>query len=332
MCYDSHVSAPTNQGQKAQEEWNTHFISPWREYAVEHRDVFLEEIQCFIRGAGNTRDELETIREATQSRRQGLLRQRGKRGRPRGPKPAAPASESKNCRIEWEPTDKSESPEGWDEHLGFRGVCTYCGDFPHLRPVFLGQILHFVEDADKHELTAIRRAVAQRAKSGGMGGTRKQRGRPGTADDDHLMYQARLVAWLHYADGKPKTWKTVAGLLGVKFPSIADELTGNADLDEKQILETLQRREDYLAAAIWEAVHPNWVARCGKRGEGRELKPRILQHKPAQQWLWSKTGLPFREYPEECKRIVEALFPRGLAASTKLTRQRVGYLLKKKPN
>jgi len=207
---------------------------------------------------------------------------------------------------------ESHSPVERDEHDSFRDLCIVCGDFPHLRPVFLGQILLFVVGADKQELAVIRKAIAERAKSPGIG---KRRGRPKAADDDELMDQGRLTAWQRHIERK--TWREIAQAHGKEF-------TGQ---NAKQVVRTLKRQEDYLAASISQAVPPSYVIPSGAH-QG-ELRPGALEHKPFQQLIWLRTGLPFGKHPEQCKRIVAALWPRGPAARDALTDRRMRYLLNK---
>jgi hypothetical protein len=48
---------------------------------------------------------------------------------------------------------------------------------------------------------------------------------------------------------------------------------------------------------------------------GKELRPGILDEKRVQMWIRNKTGLPFEDRPEDCKKMVLALAPLGLKAS-----------------
>jgi hypothetical protein len=298
------------------------FLSPWREYSKSNRNVFLEEALRFILGAGNSRDELATIRKTAQARRQSLLCKAGKSGRPRGSKRAHSPTDEKITSCE---SDQSvrEGLLDWDEHSSFRHSCIVCGDFSHLRPAFLGQILLFIESADKRELAAIREAVAQRAKSRGVGGIVKKHGRPCVLDDEKKLYEGKLVAWRRIIDHRSARW--IAEELGLPITKAGVRYAGNID----SIRRRLRRMRDYLSAAIWEAVQTNWVIPCDEPRKVPELKPGILDHKPAQQWLWIKAGLPFKEHPDECKKIVMALWPRAEAAATEVTLRRINYQLKK---
>jgi hypothetical protein len=303
---------PIGESARLEQEASGSFLNPWREYAVSNRDVFLEEILNFMRGAGCTREELAAIRKEVQARAR-ALRKSGKRGRPRGSKRPRPG-------ITREPGEQRpdradiEGVLGWEEHLGFRSICMVCGDYPHLRPDFLGQILCFVRTASKHEVAAIRKAVQGRARSRDL---MKKRGRPSALDDDRLTYKARPVAWLRHVEHKK--WRQIAEAVGMRVIRPDNEQCGNI----RAVTRTLQRQEDYLAARIWEAVPFYWRVREGPHGG--ELRPEALEHKPLQQWIWIKAGLPFREYPEQCKRIVNALWPRGLRAATEQTQRYIRY-------
>jgi hypothetical protein len=90
----------------------------------------------------------------------------------------------------------------------------------------------------------------------------------------------------------------------------------------------LWRLENYLAVRIWDATPSSYVVHDGENSSDMRLD--ALEHKPLQQLVWIQTGLPFRERPDECKRIVRELWPRGQHASSKLSEQKISYLLKKK--
>ncbi len=274
------------------------FLEPWRKYADFHRDVFSEEILNFVRTAG--RDELKTIRKEVQE-----ARKRGLRRHVRG---------SANLNVE---QDKIAVLEN-DEHGYFRDVCMVCIDFSHLRGIYLWQIRHFVRGANKDEVAAIGAAIAMRAKSSGL---RKKRGRPGLNHDDKLALKARDVAWHNHIDHWD--WKKIAESVGMRVTSGNKEHEGN----EKTVRWNLRRLEAYLAARIWEAIPPSYVVQHGE--ESGQLKPGILDHKPLQQMLWIKANLPFREHPGECKKIVEAIWPRALRAATEYSDRQIRYLLRK---
>jgi hypothetical protein len=197
-----------------------------------------------------------------------------------------------------------------DPHLGFRTMCAMYADFN--RPVFLEEILRFVSFAEKQELAAIREAVQARAKGLRLGG---KRGRPSAHDDEALRRQALRIAWQHHVKGM--TWRQIAEAQAVRVTRS----------NSKQVTLTLQRREDRLAAEISHAVPPEFVDHHPDRDE---LKPGALEQKYLQQLLRLSTGLPFHTHPNECRKIVLALWPRGAEAAFKELDQRFAYTRKAK--
>ncbi len=197
------------------------------------------------------------------------------------------------------------------EHDHFRDLCVVYGDFH--RAVFLEQILHFVSFARKNELGALREAVQARAAQLRTGG---KRGRPSAHDDEALRRLALRVAWQRRVERM--TWRQIAKAEGMRVT--ADNI--------KQVTLTLQRREDYLAAEISYAVPPSYVAQDGEHSG--DLKPGILDHEPLRQWLRSRTGLPFHTQPDECKKIVLALWPRARKAADKELDRRIAYKQRRK--
>jgi hypothetical protein len=235
---------------RSEQEPRKDLLSPWREYATSNRNIFLEEIRNFIRGAGNTREELSELRKAVRARRQVLLRSRRKQGRPRGSNRPLQVAVGTSAAPDRVSPDK-DVPEWWDEHMEFRSVCMAYGDLPHLRPDYLQQILLFIGDAVKEELATIRKTVSDRAKSKGIGGITKKRGRPGVPDDEELMYTARIVAWSRHVEGK--SWVEITRIMQARFPCRFVFRAGNEKADSW----TAERVEDYLAAEIWRAISPS---------------------------------------------------------------------------
>jgi hypothetical protein len=298
------------------------FLEPWREYVVRNRHVFLEEILNFIRSSD--RQELAEIRKAVWERRR-ALRKGGKRGRPRGSE-RSPLRVAQNVGVpEVEHAQTDDSPE-WDPHDGFRDVCMVCGDFSHLRPVFLGQIRCLLQGAAELELRAIRQSVAERARSREL---LKKRGRPGAQDDENLQYRARVAAWRRIVDG----WEPerIAEALGMRVTRASANNYQGYEGNIKAVRWTLRRLEDDLAARIWDAVPPSYAVHH-QDGQQDELRPGALEHKPLQQMLWIKTGLPFGTQPEQCKEIVRELWPRALHAATERSQRRILYMLGKTNN
>jgi len=144
-----------------------------------------------------------------------------------------------------------------------------------------------------------------------------------------------LVAWRRIIDSKRATEiATEPYEKGVRNIHLIPP-TYNEDGEEIQpgniqsIRGQLWRSENYLAAMIWDAAPPSYVVQEGAyRGD---LKPGALEHKPLQQLIWIRTGLPFRERPEQCKRIVNELWPRAMRANHEPIKGRMAYRLNKKP-
>ena len=175
-------------------------------------------------------------------------------------------------------------------HGSFRDLCLVYSDFN--RPVFLEAIQDwFIRSANKEELKALREAISIRAsnlrKAGGG-----NRGRPRGRDDAEWLGKAKQEAYWRHVLGL--TWPQVAAKAGL--------------LPTKPNLRTLQRRQDQLAAIVWSAC------RQFDSGIDQERLKRHLERAPFQQWLRGKAGLPFRDLPEVCKKIVLGLVPRGPAA------------------
>lgn len=173
------------------------------------------------------------------------------------------------------------------------------------------QILSFVQEGDRPELTAIGKAIAKRVKSPGI---RRKRGRPNATDDDELMYQARQVAWWHWVEGKP--WDEIALAQGLAWDEENEE-------QRKNVRWTLQRREEYLAAMLWRFVPPGYVVQHGEhRGD---FKSGALDDKTLQRLIRFHTGLPFMTHPEQCKQIVQALWPRAWDATFRELKRTLQY-------
>ena len=119
------------------------------------------------------------------------------------------------------------------------------------------------------------------------------------------MTTALRVAWMRHVDGRTLRQITHA------FPLYWH--------DEK--FKTFRNLEGYLAAAIWRAIPSNYVRQSAN---GREIAPGALDSMPLQKLIRWHTGLPFDSHPEESKRIVQALWPRGLAATWKQLEKRLG--------
>jgi hypothetical protein len=176
------------------------------------------------------------------------------------------------------------------------------------RPVFLEEIERFIWSATEEELAKLRTRIATRTKS--IKDHRGKRGRPRGRSDEDWLTRAKIIAWRHHVHGW--TWKRIAEAEGLK--------------PTKENFRTLQRRRDSFAAVVWDALQEplSW---------GDPSPDRIkqaLERLRDRQWLWVKTGLPFRDAPEECKAIVQALAPLGQVASAKEFDRKISYLAKNK--
>jgi hypothetical protein len=186
----------------------------------------------------------------------------------------------------------------------FRSDCMLFLDFN--RPVFLEEIERFIWSANEEELVKLRKRIAARTKN--IKAHRGKRGRPRGRSDEDWLTRARIVAWRHHVQGW--TWKQIALDVGLK--------------PTKENFRTLQRRRDSFAAVVWDALQEplSW---------GDPSPDRIkqaLERLRDRQWLWVKTGLPFRDAPEECKAIVQALAPLGRVASAKEFDRKISYRAK----
>jgi hypothetical protein len=148
--------------------------------------------------------------------------------------------------------------------------------------------LVFIRGADKKELAEIRQRIAKDARI-----KRPRRGQPEVHTNENIMATALRVAWMRHVDGKK--WLEIASVLPEYSP------------DEK--FKTLRNLEDYVAAAIWRAIPASCIR---ETVAGREIAPGALDRKKAQAYIQFETGLPFISNPEQCKKIVTALWERGM--------------------
>jgi hypothetical protein len=72
-----------------------------------------------------------------------------------------------------------------------------------------------------------------------------------------------------------------------------------------------------LAAKIWRLLPPG----C----EGGKALEKFLQYRGNQDLLRWETGLPFNSKPDECRRIVLKLAPRGLDAEVAIVERMTKY-------
>jgi hypothetical protein len=184
-----------------------------------------------------------------------------------------------------------------DPHANFRDLCMLYGDFN--RPVFLEEILRFLSSwiASRGEIEAIRDALRKSEKRI-KERQRAKRGRPHAWDNEGWIQKAMTAAFRRRV--LDWSWPRVTESMGLE--------------PTRPNIRTIQRRELRFAELIFEAIPPSGAWENGQYGI--ELRPGILDHKPVQQWIRSKTGLPFDDRPEECKKMVLALAPLGSKAST----------------
>lgn len=182
-----------------------------------------------------------------------------------------------------------EYPYHRDQHDWFRDYCMLYGDFN--RPVLLEEILLFIGVANRSEVSEIRRAVQNRTKR--FKGERKK-GRPAAEKDWEWMSLAQTEAWRMYALGWD--WKKVVEAEGVKPTETS--------------YRTLQRRLDRLAGMLYGAL-PQWAR--GHEILGYVCVPleQAVSMPQVQQMIRMKIRLPFQSHPDECRKVVLGLIPRG---------------------
>jgi hypothetical protein len=188
-----------------------------------------------------------------------------------------------------------------DAHVSFRDQCLLYGDFN--RAVFLEQIVaYFLSSASKEEIAQIRKIIQAREKIIKAQGGKK--GRPRAMDSSDWVRKAFRITWRRE-------------ILGLKWSeiSIAEGLKPT-----RTNLWTLQRQRDEYARLIWIKL-PHFA-----HGPGLNA---ALEVTHIQSTLRRETGLPFKSHPEECKKLVRAVEPRGLRVQGLKTRQRVERIARK---
>jgi hypothetical protein len=189
-----------------------------------------------------------------------------------------------------------------DSHAKFRELCMLYGDFN--RAVFLEEILNFIAGfgATKAELSTIRTAVQKRTRRLAK---RPLRGRPRAGEDREWMQRAVAAAYRKHVLGW--SWSGVTEAMGMK------PTKPNIRTVQRQIEQVAEIIADAIPAELWETVVVS-----GRYG--RKLRDGALDSRKLRLWLISKTGLRFDTRPEECKKLIEALFATKLEpASTKST-------------
>lgn len=181
-----------------------------------------------------------------------------------------------------------------DPHGHFRDLCLVYGDF--YRDVFLEEFEQwFIRGASQHEVSRIRKSVQARAKALRQKGGK--RGRPRGRDDECFLYKARVVAWHRIVEGW--SWPKIAQAAGLT--------------PTKPNIRTVQRQCDHLAAIIWQSL-----PQPGHADQPEKLD-RDVDSKSIQHLIRIRTGLPFHSHPEQCKKIVVQLAPRGGRAAIEMS-------------
>lgn len=168
-------------------------------------------------------------------------------------------------------------------HARFLDLCFLYSDFN--RPVFLEAILHcFIESAGPSELKSLRRGIRDREKALPRNG---RKGRPRAEHDWNWIRRSARLAWqreiLHWS------WSGIAAAAGMK--------------PTKPNIRTLHNRLDRYAVLVWKATP-------GPSSEP-DVLAKTLQARHIQLLFRSRTALPFDTHPEECRKIVLKLAPRG---------------------
>jgi hypothetical protein len=173
-------------------------------------------------------------------------------------------------------------------HEAFLDLCLLDADFN--RPIYLDAFLKwFLPSASPAELKALRRAIRDRARA--LRQTHKK-GRPHAVESWQWIRSSLKLVWHREIDGW--SWPRIAAAAGLK-PTKAN-------------LSTLHNRRDYYATLIWQALP-------APRGGLKALK-KLLDARSIQRLLRSKLAIPFNTHPQQCKRLVLKLAPRGLELSS----------------
>lgn len=200
---------------------------------------------------------------------------------------------------------------GIDPHGNFRDLCMVYGDFN--RPVFLEEILRFLSSwiTSRGEIEAIRDALRKSEKRIKKR-QRAKRGRPRAWDNEGWVQTAMTAAFRRRVLGW--SWPKVTESMGLE--------------PTRPNIRTIQRRELRFAEFIFDAIPPTGAWEDDRYG--KELRPDILDDKHVQQWIRTKTGLPFDERPEECKKIVFALAALGSKPANESLMREIEQLARKK--
>lgn len=178
------------------------------------------------------------------------------------------------------------------------------------RDVFLEMILWFIRAAGREEIAAIRMGVQKRAKYLRIGG---KKGRPRAMDDERLLSEAKGIAWQRVVLGR--NWKEIAEYEGLWPPRQRKTLD--------HVTRTLKRKEDHFSALLWRSLPPEWKT-------GGSIDQAAIGNERALRLICSSVGLPYREAPEGCKKLILALALRGQDADAQEFIQLFHRLEKKK--
>lgn len=178
------------------------------------------------------------------------------------------------------------------------------------RDVMTQAINLFISTATKSELAQIRRRLVLRAKSLRNSG---KKGRPRAADDHKLMAEAREIAWRHIVRGEG--WEFIARNKSL-WPTRQKKT-----LDH--VIRTLQRKEEAFAAELYRALPPD-IAIEICRGRPETLSKLVLSS------ACGRVGLPFRQFPEECRKVVLGLVQLGGEIDTTEAFRSIEYIQKKR--
>jgi hypothetical protein len=192
-----------------------------------------------------------------------------------------------------------------DGHGRFRDLCVIYGD--SYRDVFLEEIQgSFIRNANKNELSAVRKAVTDRAAKIAHGG---KRGRPRSQDDLTWLTNTRIVTWKRIVEGW--TWWQIAESQGM------NPTPGNIRTIER----TLKRQMDKYAVMIWKTAFEAAIWQDGSDDASiLSLLEKKLDTFYFKALLWIRCGLPFGRFApndlsEGCRKIVLVLALPGQHAS-----------------
>jgi len=177
-----------------------------------------------------------------------------------------------------------------DDHQPFLDLFLLYADFN--RPLLLETFLEsFLASASPSELKTLRRAIHDRAIA--LRQSRKK-GRPRAEKSWAWICSALRLVWRREIDGW--SWPRLAAAAGLK--------------PTKPNIRTLRNRYNHYTALIAQTLQ--------RLNPAPEALNKLLDAEPIQRLLQSKLALPFDTHPQECKRLVLKLLPRGLEINSKV--------------